>query len=358
MSDTSSTTGPAVAASSAAPATIDTRGKRRRIRRIVVVSVTALLAIVCGAMISGYVVADQLAASVHRIQGVFPKGGTVAGSAVLTAAKGSMTILLTGSDSVTAAPSGTGAGRKQQPSGLIAIVHLNAGRHSGAVVSIPPETVVPVPGHGTTQIENALVLGGPALLIRTVQNLTSVRIDHYAVVDFQDLTNVVNALGGVNVNLPQRAPSYYGVSFRQGVNHLNGIAALAYVRQGSISEDQRVGRQQNLLRAILQKIAGQNLLGNPFRAYGIVHAFTGALSVDSNFSNGQLMSLATSARSFQAGSGTFVTVPVRSAGTLGGQIAASLVAAPSAKLWQAIRTDSVAAFARQNPATVTSVAPR
>src|SRR5260370_12417226 len=110
ISDTSSTTGPAVAASSAAPATIDTRGKRRRIRRIVVVSVTALLAIVCGAMISTYVVAEQLAASVHRIQGVFPKGGTVAGPAALTAAQGNKTIPLTGSDSVAAPPARTRAG--------------------------------------------------------------------------------------------------------------------------------------------------------------------------------------------------------------------------------------------------------
>ncbi len=354
MSDTSSTTDPAVAAPSAAPATTDKRRRRRRIRRIVVVSATALLAIICGGTVSAYVVADQLAANVHRIQGVFPKDGTAAGTAVLTAAKGSMTILLTGSDSVSGGP----VGRKQQPSGLIAIVHLNAGRRSGAVVSIPPETVVPVPGHGKTQIENSLVLGGPALLIRTVQNLTGVRIDHYAVVDFQNLINVVNALGGVNVNLSEPAASYYGVSFRPGLNHLNGTAALAYVRQGSISEDQRVRRQQNLLRAILQKIGGQDLLGNPLRAYGIVHAFTGALSVDSNFSNRQLMSLATSARSFRPGSGTFVTAPVRSAGTLGGQEAASLVPGPSGKLWQAIRTGSVAAFARRNPATVTTVAPR
>src|SRR6266496_1323403 len=313
MFDNSTTTGTAVAAPSAAPAKTDKRGKRRRIRRIAVVSVTALLAIICGGLASAYVVADQLAANVQRIQGVFPKGGTAVGSAALTAVTGSTTILLTGSDSVSAAPSGSGAHRKQQPSGLIALVHLNAGRHIGAVVSIPPETVVPVPGHGKTQIENALVFGGPGLLIRTVQNLTNVRIDHYAVVDFHNLTNVVNTLGGVNVTLPRHASSYFGISFRPGINHLSGIAALAYVRQGSISEDQRVGRQQNLLRAILQKIAGQNLLRNPLRSYGIVHAFTSALSVASNFSTRQLTSLATSASSFRAGNGTFVTLPVRPA---------------------------------------------
>lgn len=350
MSDISSTTGPAVAAPSADPATTDKRRRRRRVRRIVVVAATALLTIVCAGMASAYVVANQLAASVHRLQGVLPAGGTAA----LAAAKGSTTILLTGDDMVSA----SGPSRVQQPSGLIAIVRLNAGHRSGAVVSIPPLTVVPVPGHGRTQIQNALVLGGPALLIRTVETVTGVRIDHYAVVDFQDLTHVVNVLGGLNVTLPGPGTSYGGVTFHRGVNHLNGTAALAYVRQGSITEDQRVRRQQNLLRVMLQKIAGQNLLGNPLRSYNVIHAFTGALSVDSSFSNRQLMSLATSARSLRPGAGTFVTAPVRPAGTLGGLPAESLDTALSGQLWQAIRTGSVAAFAQQHPATVTSIAPR
>ncbi len=347
MSDTSSTT----TAPSAVPATADKRRRRRRVRRIVVVSAAALLTIVCAGTVSVYAVADQLAAGVHRLQGVLPEGGTT----VLAATKGSTTILLTGSDSV---PASRDSGRTQQPSGLIAIVRLNAGHRSGAVVSIPPLTVVPVPGHGRTQIENALVLGGPALLIRTVEGVTGVRIDHYAVIDFQDLTHVVNVLGGLDVTLPRPVASYYGVTLHRGVNHLNGIAALAYVRQGSISEDERVRRQQNLLRVMLQKIAGQNLLGNPLRAYDVIRAFTGALSVDSSFSNRQLMSLATSARSLRPGSGAFVTAPARPAGTLGGQPAESFDPAVSAQLWQAIRTGSVAAFARQHPATVTSFAPR
>jgi LCP family protein required for cell wall assembly len=240
----------------------------------------------------------------------------------------------------------------------MAIVHLNAGRSTGAVVSIPPETLVKVPGHGRTQLENTLTFGGPALLVRTVQGVTHDRIDHYAVVDFARVTKVIDALGGVDVVLLRAQSSYYGVKFHKGVNHLNGRAALAYVRQGSLTEDQRVARQQNLLRAILQKIAGQNLLGNPIRAYDIIHAFTQALSVDSSFSNGDLMSLARSARSFRPGSGTFVTAPVQPAPPAGGLPAATFVQPEASQLWQAIRTDSVAAFARQHPDTVTSSAPQ
>jgi LCP family protein required for cell wall assembly len=267
-----------------------------------------------------------------------------------------MTILVTGNDAVT---SGTGLHSKVLPSGLIAIVHLNAGRHNGAVVSIPPQTLVQLPGHGRTQIENALTFGGAALLVRSVRSVTGDRIDHYAVVDFARVSRVIDALGGVDVVLPKATTSSnYGVHFHKGVNHLTGRTALAYVRQASLTEDQRVARQQNLLRAILQKIASQNLLGNPIRAYGIIHAFTQALSVDSSFSNRDLMSLATSGKSFGPGSGTFVTAPVRPAPPQGGLPAATFVQPEAGRLWHAIATDSVAAFAKQYPGTVTSSAPQ
>jgi LCP family protein required for cell wall assembly len=326
-----------------------TRPGRRRGRRIALISLTALLAVACGGLASAYVMADQLAGSVQRIPGVFGKV-TAAELAAASATKGSMTILVTGNDVVTAQ---SGPHSRELPSGLMAIVHLNRGRHTGAVVSIPPETLVQAPGRGRMQLERTLAVGGPALLVRTVRVVTHDRIDHYAVIDFQRVTHVIDVLGGVDVVLPRTTSSYYGVKFHKGVNHLSGIAALAYVRQGSLTEDQRVARQQNLLRAILQKIAGQDLLGNPVRAYRIVQAFTQALSVDSSFSNRDLMSLATDARSFGPGSGTFVTAPVRP--VLGG---ATFVQPEARQLWRAISKDAVAAFAKQYPDTVTPFDPQ
>jgi LCP family protein required for cell wall assembly len=357
MSDTYNAIGPAggvpgTGPGGTGPATDSKRRRRRRGRRIALISVIAVLAVVCGGLASAYVMANRLAGSIHRIPGVVTRAELMASPAT----KGSMTILVTGNDVVT---SRSRPNSKELPSGLMAIVHLNAGRSTGAVVSIPPETLVAVPGHGRTQLENALTFGGPALLVRTVHAVTGDRIDHYAVVNFARVTHVVDALGGVDVVLPRATTSSdYNVHFHKGVNHLNGHAALAYVRQSSLTEDQRVARQQNLLRAILQKIAGQNLLGNPIRAYGIIHAFTQALSVDSSFSNGDLMSLARSARSFRPGHGTFVTVPVQPAPPAGGLPAATFVQPEAGQVWQAIRTDSVAAFARQHPDTVTSSAPQ
>lgn len=332
----------------------------RRIRRILIAAATSFLVIALVGAGSVYVAARQLTGNIHRIPNVFLGLDAAARPVMPAATRGSMTILLTGSDKLPAHRGGSGADQASQaselPSGLIAVVHINADQRAGAVVSIPPETVVEVPGHGATQIDNALVLGGPSLLIRTVEKLTNVRIDHYSVVDFQGLAGVLQPLGGVNVDVPDQTTSY-GITFRPGIDHLNSAAALAYARQASISESDRVQREQNLLRAILDKIAADSALGNPVRSYSVINAFTKALSVDSDFSSSQLASFAERLHSLGGSNSTFVRAPVQPAGTVAGKSAATLDTAVSNQLWQAIRNDSVAAFASQYPATVTTPAP-
>ena len=196
------------------------------------------------------------------------------------------------------------------------------------------------------KISNTLGAGGPSLLIGTLQHLTNVRIDHYTVVSMAGLASALGALGGVNVTLPAQATSN-SVVFHAGVNHLTSATALDYTEQASLSEEGHALRQQALLRAILDKLAQENLLGDPASAFGILNAFTKALSVDSNFSNSQLQSLAMHLNLVGAGAGTFVTAPVQ--GHLRGPT--------SRQLWTAVRNDSVAAFARQHPAAVTAQAP-
>jgi LCP family protein required for cell wall assembly len=326
------------------------------------VAAASLLAVVGAGAVSAFVAASSLTGNIHRIPNAF-RGLAAAARPVMPAAtRGAMTILVTGSDTLPAARGGNGADHAsragQRPSGLIVLLHLNADQKSGAAVSIPPDTLVRVPGHGTTQIDNALPLGGPSLLIQTVERLTSIRVNHYSVVNFQGLANVLKPLGGVNVDVPAKTTSY-GFTFHSGINHLGGgAAALAYARQGSLSPVQRVEREQNLLRAILARIAARHLFGNPFSDYSVLDAFTRTLSVDSDFTSSQLVSLALRLHALGGSNATFITVPVQQAGMLGGNPAATLVAPLSGRLWQAIRNDSAAAFARQYPATVTSVAPR
>jgi LCP family protein required for cell wall assembly len=219
------------------------------------------------------------------------------------------------------------------------------------VVSIPPQSIVRVPGHGKTQIENALKFGGPDLLVQTVENLTHVQIDHYARIDFSHVDRTVSALGGVNVTLPETTSSF-GHVFHVGVSHLNGIEALAYARQPSLSEEGRVLRQQSLMRAVIRKIEFKHLLSNPLTMYRVLHALINMLTLDSNFTAAQIEHLAREVRDL-TGSTEYVTAPVH---MRAGQV--YFDRAITRKLWAAIRQDSITAFARRYPFTVTPSAPQ
>ena len=244
------------------------------------------------------------------------------------------------------------------------LLHLDAHDKRGGVVSIPPQTLVQVPGHGLKQIDSALGYGGASLLVKTVEQLTHVKIDHYARIDFTGVSNLLNAIGGVNVTLPKETVAKANITltkktvtkeytFHAGVNHLNGITAVYYVRNPSLSPDSRVLLQQNLLRAILDKITNEHLLTNPLTAIRVVHA-TGR-----HADRGQQLHQLRGGEFCQPGStawaaaaGTFVTAPTH---TVSGAV--YLNSSLSNKLWAAIRHDSIAAFAAEYPATITTAAP-
>jgi len=134
----------------------------------------------------------------------------------------------------------------------------------------------------------------------------------------------------------------------RGSTILGGVTALYYARDPSISEQNRVLRQQNLLRAAINKVVHTHLLSNPLTTINILNALTSALTVDSNFSNGELISLASSLRNVTSNNGTFVTAPTTVAN--GQEVLNSAI---SDQLWSAIDNDSLAAFAGQHPSTVT-----
>ncbi|MHB1593646.1 MAG: LCP family protein [Streptosporangiaceae bacterium] len=312
------------------------------------VSLVLVVGIVAGA---GFLAVNHMLSSIHRIGHIAAL--TSSNQPIMPqSTRKSTTVLLTGSVNALANRGGGALGSStapQRPSGLIALVHLNANGHTGAVVSIPPNAVVYVPGHGYLRLQETLALGGPSLLIKTVERMTNVRIDHYSVLNFTGAVNVVSALGGVNVDVPYPVASF-GHTFYAGENHLTGADVLAYVRQPQVSEVGRVLLQQNLIRAILEKAATVNLAGD----YSLVSAIAGALSVDSNFTNSQITSLAINLSRFSSKTAVFVTAPtVGGSPNSGGDQPLSLNRKISRKLWNAIRHDSVAAFARQYPSTVT-----
>ena len=232
-------------------------------------------------------------------------------------------------------------------SNLVMLLHIDAdGKHGGAV-AIPQDTVVNVPGAGLHPLSYALENGGPSLLVQTVSQFTGVAINHYAQIDFNHVTSLVNAIGGVDVTIPKASKSF-GYTFKAGVNHLTGVTAIYYSREPSLSDQGRTLRQANFVRAVLTKIADDHLVTNPVTAVRVLNSITSALTVDSNMSNSEVESLARNFGHLGGSAGTFVVAPTH---VVNGK---QVLSAPLAgQLWTAIKQDSIAAFATQHPATVT-----
>jgi LCP family protein required for cell wall assembly len=317
--------------------------RRRRGLRITLLSLASVIVLIGAVAAGSFAYFNHVVGSIPRIPVKF--------LAQVNPSHG-MTILLTdaqvGHTGLTAAQA---SGDASDKTGLIMLLHINAGNKAGGVVSIPPQTMVKVPGRGEMQIQYVVAVGGPSLLVETINRLSGVAINHYARINFSHVVSTVDAEGGVSVTLPKATDSF-GYQFHAGVNHVDGIGAVDYARDPSLSETGRVLRQQSLTRAILTKMGNKHLLINPLTTNRMLHALVGMLTVDSSFSNSQIESLATELGGLTGSAGTFVTVPTRV--THGSVV---LKPAQSSDLWSAIGSGSIAAFAKKYPDTVTPAAP-
>jgi LCP family protein required for cell wall assembly len=238
--------------------------------------------------------------------------------------------------------------------GFVELVHLNANRQGGAVISFPANLLVKVPGYGKQRLGETLALGGPSLLIETLEQLTGVRVSHYSRMIYAGLPQVVGSMGGVNVVVPYSTISF-GFHFHAGVNRINAANALAYVRQPLVSQVTRTELQENLFRAILHKIANRGY----FQAtnWSVLDAVVHAVTVDSDLSNSQLVHLALSLGHLSSSDGVSIDVPTIGSSSAGFTTPVFLQKGLADKLWQAIRTDTVAQLAQQYPSLVTPIAP-
>jgi LCP family protein required for cell wall assembly len=126
------------------------------------------------------------------------------------------------------------------------------------MLAVPRDTLVEIPGLGEDKINAAFATGGPELTVKTLENLTGLPINNYVVVHFDGVEDIVNALGGVTLEVEQ--PIEVGIEGRRvfipaGTQTLNGIEALAYVRfRGTPTADiGRIGRQQGFLQELARE---------------------------------------------------------------------------------------------------------
>jgi LCP family protein required for cell wall assembly len=235
-----------------------------------------------------------------------------------------------------------------QRADTIMVVHLPADRGRAYLVSFPRDAWVPVRGHGNAKLNAAFSFGGPPLLIATIERLTGVRVDHFAILDFDGFRSMTDALGGVTVRVARTvwAPAQK-VVWPAGTHHLDGARALDFVRQrhnlpgGDLG---RIKRQQAFLKALAGRVVQGGTLTNPLKLNAFLEAATRAVSVDESLTISGLRSLALQFRSVGAGDLVFVTAPVAGAGTEGRQSVVYLDRARGRPLYRALRTDTVEGY--------------
>jgi polyisoprenyl-teichoic acid--peptidoglycan teichoic acid transferase len=152
-----------------------------------------------------------------------------AGSATPTL-KRRIVLLTIGSDS--GAPKfGRGGSAEGGRADALHLVVLDTVQRRGLMMSFPRDSYVPIPGHGTNKINAAMAFGGPRLLVATFERLTGIPIDYYVLTSFDGLTDLVNKVGGVQVNVDMNIRDHASGAFlNKGKRTLRGHQALAYSR--------------------------------------------------------------------------------------------------------------------------------
>ncbi|MEP7023728.1 MAG: LCP family protein [Actinomycetota bacterium] len=198
-------------------------------------------------------------------------------------------------------------------SDTLMIIHVPADHSSVTVVSLPRDSWVDIPGHGMSKINAAFGLGGPKLMVQTVEHITGLTINDYAEVDFLGFVKVIDALGGVDICLPTAVnDAYSGLDLSAGKHHVGGITALEFARDRhsfALSDIARIGDQQQLLSSMLHEVISSGTLANPVRLSSFLDAALAAIRVDQHLN---VASLAGELRNVPPSNVTFTTVPVAS----------------------------------------------
>lgn len=149
------------------------------------------------------------------------------------------------------------------------VTMLDTSRNQAALLSVPRDTLVSIPGHGWDKVNHAYAYGGHDLSRKTLENFLGIQINNYVLVDFQGFIKLVDAIGGVDIDVEkpmQYADPYDGenglvINLQPGRQHMDGTTAIQYVRyrdeEGDIG---RVARQQKFMKAVFAKLRSTSLL--------------------------------------------------------------------------------------------------
>ena len=205
----------------------------------------------------------------------------------------------------------TGGDTGPERTDTIIVVHIpKSGRTT--MVSIPRDSFLPIPGNGQDKVNASFAIGGPQLLVETLESATGLHFDHYAQIGFDGFAGLVDSIGGIDlcIDAPIDDP-LAGINLQPGCQKLNGANALGFVRTRATANADldRVQNQRKFLSALIDKATSPASLLNPFKLWPFAKGTVKSLKVDKGDHIWQLAALGWAMR----GDVITTTVPVDAA---------------------------------------------
>lgn len=332
-------------------ATPASTAKGRWWRLLALISVLVLVLVVGGVAVGGWFYARSLDQTIARLDvfGAVPEADRPARTAT-----GALNLLLLGSDSNDPDPTGS-------RTDTIVLVHLPANRQRAQLISIPRDTwtTVPTAGGGPggrsggtkAKINAAYAWGSTPLMVQTVERFTGVRVDHVVLVDFAGFKEIVDALGGVEIDVAETFTSNHPPfrSFRKGMQRMDGATALDFARQRKQFPDgdfTRMRHQQQLIAALIDRATTLGLVANTGRLDDFLRATAGAVTVDNTLS---VFDVAWELRSLHSADVDRITSPSAGTGMIGGESVVLPDERAASDLFTAVRADTVDRWLAAHP---------
>jgi LCP family protein required for cell wall assembly len=346
--------------------------RRRHRRGLRAAAWVAAATVLAGAAGAGYVY-YRLDGNIHSVD----IDAALGGHRPAPLGDGALDILVLGSDSRSGANHEYGHDTGTSRSDTAMVVHLYKGHRSAAVVSIPRDTLIDRPpctltgkaakdalaargnakgdakgpgGPGGTltspaahgvMFHSAYEIGGPVCAVKTVEQLTGLRMDHYVEVDFTGFKHLVDALGGVPVTTTRAIHDRKShLDLAAGTHTLDGEQALGLVRtRHGVADGSDLGRiqlQQIFMKALLDRISGLGVLSSPTKLFHVADTATSAVTTDTGLGSvDKLMGLADGTKHLNGSNVRMVTLPVQYAVSDPNRVVP--IDSRAHMLWQALR---------------------
>ena len=258
-----------------------------RSRAILGILGKALVVVIVSTLTVATVSAIQITQELSRGQIDVP--GLDGRDRVIPPLDGPLNILLVGSDTRSGAGNSAFGDTGGNLADVIILLHVSEDRQNAVALSFPRDTMVPWPACPSTsggpgylpqslgQINATIANGGPGCTLLTVELLTGLNIPYLAMVDFNGVIELSNAVGGVEVCVAQDIEDEYTNTYlKKGMHTLQGVQALQFLRTrhgvGDGSDLGRISNQQVYLTSLVRKLKSRDILSNPVALYSLAQA--------------------------------------------------------------------------------------